>query len=263
MCFNQFLGLVICLGCKAAIGSRHVQNHIHDVHVDANIWIDHTMLNEALSDLHTNTSFDIGTLSLHCPQIEGLYLTHDAYLCSHCQHIQGTLLSIIFQHIQHHQCPFHGQELQLSSSITKIALHISKSIWPVSHPRMKMPPLTSFIPSTRINKRQSVISIYPKLIHIRSQHGSKQPNGTSLLPLMIISNLYHWLQCQPQKSQNLRYWPRHKPFMHHMDSKNAVCILSRTCQASCIPSAPIRIPHNKSSQGSHCWSTSSIELSDL
>ena len=98
MCFNQFLGLVICLECESAIGSRSIAGHIHDIHADATIRLDYAKLKQALSDMQAKESFDLAKLPPYCPQIEGLHLCPDAYLCASCPHIRGTLLSIKEHH---------------------------------------------------------------------------------------------------------------------------------------------------------------------
>ena len=98
MCFHKLLGLVLCIECSAAIGSKGVVEHIHNSHADAEIRLDHAKLRKALSDLQVKDSFDLKDLPQDCPQIEGLQLTHEAYLCSHCQHIRGNLASIKKHH---------------------------------------------------------------------------------------------------------------------------------------------------------------------
>jgi hypothetical protein len=102
MCFNSFLGLVICLECSSAIGSKSIEVHLHDIHKDQQFKINHTVLKQALLDLQVKESFDLKSLPLCCPQIEGLHLSSDAYLCSSCQHIRGTLSSIKLHHITTH-----------------------------------------------------------------------------------------------------------------------------------------------------------------
>jgi hypothetical protein len=106
MCFNKFLGLVICIQCEAAIGSKTVAKHLHDIHKDANIRIEHPKLNQVITDLEVKESFDLSNLPPTCLQIEGLRLSSEAYLCSNCQLIRGTLKSIQEHHLAAHgDCP--------------------------------------------------------------------------------------------------------------------------------------------------------------
>jgi hypothetical protein len=106
MCFNTFLGLVICLECGSAISSKNIESHLHNIHKDHRIRIEHIKLTKALSDLQATDSFDLITLPSTCPQIEGLKLCRDAYLCTSCQHIRGTLASIKKHHlVAHSHCP--------------------------------------------------------------------------------------------------------------------------------------------------------------
>jgi len=98
LCFNQFLSLVICLECSCALGSKAIEPHLHDVHKEEHFRIDHTKLKQALVDLNVKESFSLAKLPSNCPQIEGLYLLPNAYLCGICQHIRGTLQSIQKHH---------------------------------------------------------------------------------------------------------------------------------------------------------------------
>lgn len=102
MCFNSFLNLVICLECSSAIGSKGIEEHLHNIHKDQQFKINHTTFKQALLDLHVKESFDLTSLPSCCPQIEGLHLSSDAYLCSSCQHIRGTLSSIKKHHTTTH-----------------------------------------------------------------------------------------------------------------------------------------------------------------
>ena len=102
MCFNQFLGLVICIQCEAGIGSKSIAKHIYDIHKDANIRIEHAKLSQVITDLNVKDSFDVAHLPPSCPQIEGLRLSPEAYLCSHCQLVRGTLKSIKEHHLTAH-----------------------------------------------------------------------------------------------------------------------------------------------------------------
>jgi len=102
MCFHKLLGLVLCIECKAAIGSKGVVEHIYNSHADAEIRLDHAKLSKVLSDLQVKDFFDLKDLPWDCPQIEGLHLTHEAYLCSHCQLIRGNLASIKEHHFAVH-----------------------------------------------------------------------------------------------------------------------------------------------------------------
>jgi len=102
LCFNQFLGLVICLECSCAIGGKAIESHLHDVHKEEQFRIDHTNLKQALIDLQVKESFSLAKLPFNCAQIEGLHVTSDAYLCDICQHIRGTLPSIQKHHLTAH-----------------------------------------------------------------------------------------------------------------------------------------------------------------
>jgi len=102
MCFNTFLGLVICLDCGAAIGGQSIETHLHVIHKEESFRIDHIKLKQTLVDLQVKESFDLTNLPPNCHQIEGLHLSSDAYLCSICQHIRGTLLSIKRHHLTTH-----------------------------------------------------------------------------------------------------------------------------------------------------------------
>ncbi len=102
MCFHKLLGLVLCIECSAAIGRKGVVGHIYDKHADAEIRLDHTKLTKVLSDLQVKDSFNLKDLPQDCPQIEGLHLTHEAYLCSYCQHIRGNVASIKEHHFSVH-----------------------------------------------------------------------------------------------------------------------------------------------------------------
>ena len=98
MCFHKFLGLVLCIECNAALGRKGVIGHIREQHGDAEIRIDHAKLKKVLSDLQVKDAFDLKDLPQDCPQIEGLHLTPDAYICSHCGHIRGNLDTIKKHH---------------------------------------------------------------------------------------------------------------------------------------------------------------------
>ena len=113
--FNQFLGLIICLECNCALGGKGIETHLHDVHKDQGFRIDHTKLKQALSDLQAKESFDLANLPQNCPQIEGLYLCSDAYLCASCQHIRGTILSIKRHHLSAHS------DIAMPGSWTRVA----------------------------------------------------------------------------------------------------------------------------------------------
>lgn len=102
LCFNQMLGLAICLECSCAIGKKAIESHLHDVHKDHGFRIDHTKLKQAVVDLDIRESFDLDDLPPNCPPIEGLHLCPDAYLCAGCPHIRGTLLSIKRHHLTAH-----------------------------------------------------------------------------------------------------------------------------------------------------------------
>lgn len=102
MCFHKFLGLVLCIECNAAIGAKGVVDHIYDNHKGAEIRLDHTKLSQVLSDLQVKGTFNLKDLPEDCPQIEGLHLTPEAYLCSHCGHIRGNLNSIKKHHFTVH-----------------------------------------------------------------------------------------------------------------------------------------------------------------
>lgn len=115
MCFNTFLGLVICLECSCGIGNKSIASHIQEVHWDAKIRLDHAKLNQTLADLEVKEEFDLADLPVSCPQIEGLHLTPEAYICPHCQRIRGHLASIKEHHLQDHK------SLPTPSSWKKIA----------------------------------------------------------------------------------------------------------------------------------------------
>ena len=94
---------------------------------------------------------------------------------------------IIYQHILRWPCLVPGPMSQLGKFITNIISSISKSFPAMSHLRIMMPLLAFSFPSTKTDNTPLLISISPKSIHDRSQHGSRQPNGTRLWPLMTIS----------------------------------------------------------------------------
>jgi len=102
LCFNTFLSLVICLECGSAINGKSIEPHLHNIHKEHGIRIEHIKLKKALSDLQAKDSFDLATLPSICPQIEGLKLCPDAYLCTYCPHILGTLFSIKKHHLTTH-----------------------------------------------------------------------------------------------------------------------------------------------------------------
>jgi hypothetical protein len=102
MCFHKLLGLVLCIECSAAIGKKAIVEHIYKSHADAEIRLEHAELQKVLSDLQVKDSFDLKDLPQECPQIEGLHLTQEAYLCSHCQLIRGNLVSIKEHHFAVH-----------------------------------------------------------------------------------------------------------------------------------------------------------------
>lgn len=92
----------MCLECSCALGSKGIEAHLHEIHKDQGFRIDHTKLKQALSDLHVKESFNVANLPQPCPEIEGLRLCLDAYLCASCQHIRGTVLSIKRHHLSAH-----------------------------------------------------------------------------------------------------------------------------------------------------------------
>ena len=98
LCFNQFLGLAICLECGSALGRKGIEPHLHEIHKDQTFRIEQSKLKQALEDLQVKESFDLANLPSICPQIEGLHLCSDAYLCANCPHVRGTLLSIKEHH---------------------------------------------------------------------------------------------------------------------------------------------------------------------
>jgi len=103
MQFNTFLNLAICLECSSAIGSKNIEAHLHEIHREHSFRINHVKLNQALLDLKVQESFDVTTLPSNCPQIDGLSLSLDAYLCSICNHIRGNLVSIKKHHYDMHK----------------------------------------------------------------------------------------------------------------------------------------------------------------
>jgi len=102
ICFNVFLGLIICLECGCALGTKSIVLHLHDVHQEEHFRIDHTKLNQVLTELQVKESFDLTNLPINCPEIEGLHLSSNAYICFTCQHIRGTLKSIQTHHLACH-----------------------------------------------------------------------------------------------------------------------------------------------------------------
>jgi hypothetical protein len=115
LCFNQFLGLTICLECSCAIGRKGIEPHLHGIHNDQAFRINHIKLQQALSDLQVKESFDLANLPPKCPQIEGLYMSLDAYSCASCLVIRGTLLSIKEHHFSTHT------DIAMPTSWTRVA----------------------------------------------------------------------------------------------------------------------------------------------
>jgi hypothetical protein len=113
--FNTFLGLAICLECCCGIGSKSIEAHLHDVHKEEEFRIDHVKLKKALSDLQAKESFDVMTLPPSCYEIEGLALCSNAYMCSICQLIRGSLLSIKQHHFDVHK------DVDMPTSWTQVA----------------------------------------------------------------------------------------------------------------------------------------------
>lgn len=93
--------MFICIDCQSAIEptSTSIADHVQKIHKDCSFRVKHTNLNKIICDLNIQPKFDAKNPPNNCPAIEGLYLTTQAYLCSECSHIRGTIDSIK-QHFQ-------------------------------------------------------------------------------------------------------------------------------------------------------------------
>lgn len=120
--------------------------------------MDHVRLMQVFSDLQVKESFDIADLPLDCPQIEGLYFTADAYMCSNCPRIRGNLASIKEHYFSDHQ------NFPMPSSWNKVAaqqLHHKHStpyfqVKPTTIP-VDVDAATNFFVSLN-NERQKVVA---------------------------------------------------------------------------------------------------------
>jgi len=201
---------VLCIECDAAIGAKGVAGHIYDNHADAKIRLDHTKLRQVLSDLQVKDSFDLKDLPQDCPQIEGLHITPEAYLCSYCGHIRGNLGSIKEHHFSAHE------DLPTPTSWERVAaqqLHHKQTT-----PYFKVRPTTTAPKANAATQffllhqkqREKVVANFDlsKIDPRQVCGGSVPQNGTSMLHLMNTAILFHLSNILPKQKLSLPFWPK-------------------------------------------------------
>lgn len=207
LCFNRFLGLVICIECSCGIGRKGVAYHLHEVHRDEQIRLNNEKLGQAFIELGVNNTFDLACLSDNCLQIEGLHLTQDTYICSHCKRIRGNLASIKEHHFLDHK------NLPIPSSWKHV---VAQKIHHQNRtPYFKVIPRLSGVQMGTVtqhylclqNEREKKVVVYA-MSKVDPRQVSMQQSGMFLSALMTTSTFCPWSKCPAKLKLNWKYWQK-------------------------------------------------------
>ncbi|KAF8888727.1 hypothetical protein CPB84DRAFT_1849547 [Gymnopilus junonius] len=90
LCFNSYLGLIICLDCGIGLGSKAVSDHLINTHSDGKFRINHIQLDLIIEELEVKRNINLEDLPSPCLVIEGFKPPTQKLQCNHCGHIRGS-----------------------------------------------------------------------------------------------------------------------------------------------------------------------------